>query len=139
MKRPTNVTIVAILQLISGIFNIFDCLFWLLIGGVVGGLGIAIGGPEVAAIATLFGGLFAIFAAISLALGLMSFILSMGLFRLQKWAWIGTIIVHAIALIMEGTKLLGSGGAAVNFLTVGFAVVILYALMRPNVKQAFSI
>jgi hypothetical protein len=139
MKRPTSVTIIAILQVISGIFNLLDCLFWLLIGGVGGAIGIVLGGPGGAALAAIFGGLFIVFASVSLALGLMSFVLSLGLLRLKGWAWIGTLIVHVIALLMEGTKLLGSGGVAVNYLTVGFAIAVLYYLMRPEVKQAFRI
>ncbi|EAW36012.1 hypothetical protein [Lyngbya sp. PCC 8106] len=136
MRRPTNVTIIAILQVISGIFNLVDCFIWLLIGGVGGVIVSAIGGSGLAAI---FGGFFIIFASISLALGLMSFVLSLSLLQLRGWAWIGTVIVHIVALMMEVTKLLGSGGVAVNYLTVGFAIVILYYLMRPEVKQAFRV
>ncbi|MDY7015809.1 MAG: hypothetical protein SVX43_19880 [Cyanobacteriota bacterium] len=139
MKRPTSVTIIAILQVISGIFNLVDCFFWLLIGGVGGAIGLAIGGQGGAALAAIFGGLFIIFASVSLGLGLMSFVLSLGLLQLRGWAWIGTVIVHVIALMMEVTKLLGSGGVAVNYLTVGFAIAILYYLMRPEVKQAFRV
>ena len=125
--------------MISGIFNLLDCLFWLLIGGVGGVIGVAIGGSQRAAVAAIFGGLFIVFASVSLALGVMSFVLSVGLLQLKGWAWIGTLIVHVIALMMEGAKLLGSGGVAVNFLTVGFAIAVLYYLMRPEVKQAFRI
>jgi hypothetical protein len=139
MNRPTNITVIAILQLISGIFNIFDCLILLFMSGLGALIGAIAGGNAGVALAALIGGVFFIFAMISLALGLMSFILSMGLFQLNKWAWIGTFIVQIVALIMESTKLFGSGGVAVNFLTVGFAIVILYYLMRPEVKQAFSI
>ena len=139
MKRPTSVTIIAILQAISGIFHLVDCLVWLLIGGVGGTIGLIIGagGLGGAALAAIFGGLFIIFASVSLALGLMSFVLSLNLLQLRGWAWIGTVIVHVIALIMEVAKLLGSGGVGVNYLSVGFAIVILYYLMQPEVKQVF--
>lgn len=139
MNCPTSVTIIAILQLISGIFDIFNFLVLLVLGGIGGFIGGAAGGEQAIALATIFSGLFLIFAVISLGLGLMSFFLSIGLLQLKKWAWIGTIIVHVIALMMEAVKLLGSGGAAVNFLTAGFAIAILYYSMRPEVKQAFHI
>jgi hypothetical protein len=33
----------------------------------------------------------------------------------------------------------GSGGTAVNFLTLGFAVASIYYLLQPDVKQAFRV
>ena len=137
MNRPTSVTIVGILQIVSGIFNIFDCLCLLFVGSIGSFIGVAIGG--IGSLIAIFGGFLIVFAIISLILGLMSFILSFGLFQLKKWAWIGTFVVHIVALIMEGTKLLASGGVAVNFLTLGFAIAIIYYLMRSDVKQAFNI
>ncbi|MDY6786348.1 MAG: hypothetical protein SW833_28175 [Cyanobacteriota bacterium] len=139
MKRPTSVTIVAVLQVISGIFYLFDCLLWFIIGGIGGVIGVAIGGQGGAAIAAISGGLFIIFASISLVLGLLSFVLSWGLLRLKGWSWVGTVIVHVIALMVEVTKLLGSGGVAVNYLTVCFAIVILYYLMKSDIKHAFGL
>lgn len=136
MNTPQSVTILAILQLISGIFSLLDGLFILLFAGIFGGLGAALGGAKVG---TVIGGFIAIFAAIALILGVISLILTWGLFQLKTWAWTGTLIVHAIAIISQVAKMFGSAGTAVNFLTLGFAIACIYYLLRPDVKQAFGV
>lgn len=136
MNRPQSVTILAILQLISGVFSLLDGLFILLFAGIFGGLGAVGFGAKVG---TVIGGFIAIFAAISFILGLLSLLLTWGLFQLKTWAWTGTLIVHIIATGAQIAKMFGSGGTAVNFLTLGFAVASIYYLLRPDVKQAFSI
>ncbi|MEG4631548.1 hypothetical protein QUB56_18440 [Microcoleus sp. AR_TQ3_B6] len=136
MNRPQSVTVLAILQLISGIFSLLDGLFILLFAGIFGGLGAAVGGAKVG---TVIGGFIAIFAGISFILGLLSLLLTWGLFQLKNWAWTGTLIVHIIATLAQIVKLFGSGGTAVNFLTLGFAVASIYYLLQPDVKQAFRV
>ncbi|MEG3967001.1 hypothetical protein QUA00_05005 [Microcoleus sp. T2B6] len=136
MNRPQSVTVLAILQLISGIFSLLDGLFILLFAGIFGGLGAAVAGAKVG---TVIGGFIAIFAGISFILGLLSLLLTWGLFQLKNWAWTGTLIVHIIATLAQIVKMFGSGGTAVNFLTLGFAVASIYYLQRPDVKQAFRV
>ncbi|MEG4344668.1 hypothetical protein QUB70_15420 [Microcoleus sp. A003_D6] len=136
MNRPQSVTVLAILQLISGIFSLLDGLFILLFAGVMGGIGAVGFGAKVG---TVIGGFIAIFSAIALIIGIISLILSWGLFQLKSWAWTGTLIIHVIAIFAQIAKMLGSAGAAVNFLTLGFAVASIYYLLQPDVKQAFSV
>lgn len=136
MNRPQSVTVLAILQLISGIFSLLDGLFILLFAGIFGGLGAAFGGAKIGAV---IGGFIGIFAAISFILGFLSLLLTWGLFQLKKWAWTGTLIVHIIATLAQIVKMFGSGGTAVNFLTLGFAVASIYYLLQPDVKQAFRV
>ncbi len=136
MNRPQSVTVLAILQLISGIFSLLDGLLILLFAGIYGGLGLAFGGAKVGAV---IGGFIGIFAAISFILGFLSLLLTWGLFQLKKWAGTGTLIVHIIATLAQIVKMFGSGGTAVNFLTLGFAVASIYYLLQPDVKQAFRV
>ena len=136
MNRPQSVTVLAILQLISGIFSLLDGLFILLFAGIFGGLGAAVGGAKVG---TVIGGFIAIFAGISFILGILSLLLTWGLFQLKNWAWTGTLIVHIIATLAQIVKMFSSGGTAVNFLTLGFAVASIYYLLQPDVKQAFRV
>ena len=136
MNRPQSVTVLAILQLISGIFSLLDGLFILLFAGFLGGIGAAFGGAKVGAV---IGGFIGIFAAISFILGFLSLLLTWGLFQLKNWAWAGTLIVHILATLAQIVKLFGSGGTAVNFLTLGFAVASIYYLLQPDVKQAFRV
>ncbi|MEG4859935.1 hypothetical protein QUB75_20775 [Microcoleus sp. K1-B6] len=136
MNRPQSVTVLAILQLISGVFSLLDGLFILLFAGIFGGIGAAVGGARVG---TVIGGFIAIFATIALIIGIISLILTWGLFQLKKWAWTGTLIIHIIATLAQIAKMFGSAGAAVNFLTLGFAVASIYYLLRPDVKEAFRV
>lgn len=136
MNRPQSVTVLAILQLISGIFSLLDGLFILLFAGVLGGLGAVGFGAKVG---TVIGGFIAIFSAIAIIIGIISLLLAWGLFQLKKWAWTGTLIIHVIAVVAQIAKMLGSAGAAVNFLSLGFAVASIYYLLQPDVKQAFSV
>ncbi|MEG4283859.1 hypothetical protein QUB68_12080 [Microcoleus sp. A006_D1] len=136
MNRPQSVTILAILQLISGIFSLIDGLFILLFAGIFGGLGAAVGGAKVG---TVIGGFIAIFATIAIIIGIISLVLAWGLFQLKTWAWTGTLIIHVVAILAQIAKMLGSAGAAVNFLSLGFAVATIYYLLQPDVKQAFSV
>ncbi len=136
MNRPQSVTVLAILQLISGIFSLIDGLLILLFAGVLGGLGAVGFGAKVG---TVIGGFIAIFAGIAIIIGIISLVLAWGLFQLKKWAWTGTLIIHVIAVLTQIAKLFGSAGAAVNFLSLGFAVASIYYLLQPDVKQAFSV
>ena len=87
MNRPQSVTILAILQLLSAIFSLFDGLVILFFAGIFGGIGGALGGAKVG---TVIGGAIALFAAISLIIGIASLILTWGLYQLKSWAWMGT-------------------------------------------------
>jgi hypothetical protein len=136
MNRPQSVTILAILQLLSAVFSLFDGLVILLFAGLFGGIGAALGGAKVG---TVIGGAIALFAAISLIIGIASLILAWGLYELKSWAWMGTLIIHVIAALAQLAKMLGSAGTGANFLTLGFAVACIYYLLRPDVKQAFAI
>jgi hypothetical protein len=136
MNRPQSVTVLAILQLISGIFSLLDGLFILLFAGVLGGLGAVGFGAKVG---TVIGGFIAIFAGIAIIIGIISLVLAWGLFQLKKWAWTGTLIIHVFAVVTQITKMLGSAGVAVNFLSLGFAAASIYYLLQPDVKQAFSV
>ena len=136
MNRPQSVTVLAILQLISGIFSLLDGLFILLFAGVLGSLGAVGFGAKVG---TVIGGFIAIFAGIAIIIGIISLVLAWGLFQLKTWAWTGTFIIHVIAILAQIAKLFGTAGAAVNFLSLGFAAASIYYLLQPDVKQAFSV
>lgn len=136
MNRPQSVTFLAILQLISGIFSLFDGLLILLLADSFGRVGAVFGGEKTGDVMVA---IMVIFAAISFILSFLSLLLTWGLFQLKTWAWMGTLIVHIIATLAQIVKMFGSGGTAVNFLTLGFAVASIYYLLQPDVKQAFRV
>ncbi len=70
-----------------------------------------------------------------LASGAVALLLSLGLWKLWSWAWIGTILLQIVAL---GTAIyywytLGS----INFWSIGIAIIIILYLVRSEIRDAF--
>jgi hypothetical protein len=141
MKRPTGVTIIAIL----GFFGAALLL--------VAGLAICMGGAMVSRMAHTPMGLMAgmggalvgvtllAFAALGIATGV-------GLLKLQNWARILTIVVAGMTLLVAGLGLLDAmahvhmifffGALMRRMITMAIGVWILIYLFQPDVKQAFG-
>ena len=116
MKRPTGVTIVAILLWLTGVINI------------IGGLGSM---DDLSAAAGLF----------QVVIGVAAILFGIGCWMLKKWAWLGTIILmglNAASLvaiwIQYSDRIIVS---RVLWPLVINVVVVLY-LLQPNIKAAFK-
>lgn len=135
--RPLGITIIAILNIISGIVMLFA------------GVGLAAASSLVPTISTidpnasgqmalagLVGGAGTVVGGILIALGIVSFIVAWGLLKGLGWAWIVTIILSVISLIMGVISLVsGNVGSIVNIVIAG---VIIYYMYRPHVKAYFG-
>lgn len=109
--RPTGVSIIAILQFIGGVLSIF--------AGVLAALS-----------------LHPIQAVVAIVLGIIALILGVGMWTLQSWAWTGTLIIQGINIINYVINLLrGDGSGIVGLIIAG---IIVYYLIRPEVKEAFG-
>jgi len=113
--RPTGVTILAILEIISGIIAIAAGLLIATISSVIG---------------IEFGAIGGIISAIVIALGVASFVMAWGLLQGKSWAWTFTLVLTIISLIFDL--------AGVNLVGLIIEGVILYYLFRPNVKAFFG-
>ena len=117
--RPVGVTILAILEIISGVTAIgFGVFFTALLGSV----GSRIIGSEGAIIGAITG--------IALALGIASFVMAWGLLKGKSWAWTITLILTIISFI--------SNALSTNIVGVILGFAILYYLFRPHVKAYFG-
>lgn len=133
MRRPTGVTIVTVLAIISGLIGLSWCpLLVLLFSGAVT---IASGG-----LLSVIGVLGLIIATFMMGGSILQFIFAYGAFRLHSWAWwlgiIGTALPLVGALLSifdEGTSTGAALGAAV--LPLG---VFIY-LWTPAARQAFRV
>jgi hypothetical protein len=117
-KRPLGVTIVAILMIINGI---------ILIAGGIGGVsvGAVMGIPLIGAA-----------SGVLVALGIAALIVAWGLIKGKGWAWIVTVILSIISIIMSIIAIAGGNfGAVINLVISG---VILYYMYRPEVKAYFG-
>jgi hypothetical protein len=150
-NRPTVVTILGVLAIISGIL--------MLVSGAVIGFGAAIIlsslspgsefreygeeqlGPQAQSIGVpleLLGPLAMIEAAFLIVLGFVSLRVAFGLFKGKRWAWKATLV---LSLIWIGAAIFTSltGGTAAGVVPVILiSGVILYFLFRPNVKEYFG-
>src|SRR6185295_6194731 len=132
-SRPTGVTIIAILNIISGIIMLAGGLGLaaissvlptmttidpnaggqMALAGLVGGAGIAVGG-------------------ILIILGIISFIVAWGLLKGKGWAWSLTLILSVISIIIGIVSMAaGNFGSIINIIIAG---IIIYYLYRPHVK-----
>ncbi len=117
-KRPLGVTIVAILMIINGI---------ILIAGGIGGVsvGAVMGIPLIGAA-----------SGVLVALGIAALIVAWGLIKGKGWAWIVTVILSIISIIMSIIAIAGGNfGAVINLVISG---VIVYYMYRPEVKAYFG-
>jgi hypothetical protein len=135
--RPTGVTIIAILNVISGIVML------------VGGLGLAAISSILPTMTTLdpnasgqlaVAGLLGVggiaVGGILIILGIISFIVAWGLLKGKGWAWSVTMVLSIISIVIGVISLVaGSIGSIVNIIIAG---IIIYYLYRPHVKAFFG-
>ena len=136
-SRPTGVTIIAVLNIISGIIMLIggfglaaissvlptmttidpNAGGQMALAGLVGGAGIAVGG-------------------ILIILGIISFIVAWGLLKGKGWAWSLTLILSIISIIIGIVSMAaGNFGSIINIIIAG---IIIYYLYRPHVKAFFG-
>lgn len=115
-NRPIGITIIAILMIISGILFI------------IGGIGLTALG--VISLAFLAGGIG------SIILGIASLVVAWGLLKGAGWAWIITLIITIISIIVNIASL--AGGNTANIIGIIINGIIIYYLYRPNVKAYFG-
>jgi hypothetical protein len=138
MERPTGVTILAVLAFIGAGLLVFAALGAMLMGGVMlsrmgaGPIGV-LGGVGVAVAAVIF-----------LVIAVLYVVVGVGLFKVQNWARILTIVLVGLGALAQALGVLGALIHLHPFLVIWRAIfvaidvwIIVY-LLKPNVKQAFG-
>jgi len=137
MKRPTGITIIAILSILLAVLS----LLW---SGLVFGVG---------GLSSLFAGVFGAesIAAFGVSTGWAGFLgiitavvqlaVAFGLLAMKKWAWILALIGVAL-MVIQGVISMFAGGVF-GFMCGGLAliipVIILIYLLRPTIRGAFGV
>jgi hypothetical protein len=130
-SRPTAVTVIAVLLIIGGALGVLGGLAGLFLGAAVG---VAGGSGEAAAA----GGLVALLSIVAIVLSLVNFVIAYGLWTLKPWAWIATLVLEGISILLSLGNVVSGNGAGGAVFGIAIAGVIIYYLMQPNVKQAFG-
>lgn len=127
MNRPLGITVIAIVLLISGIGSLLTGLVGLdLVKVDMGTLG---QGAQVV-------------GAGSILSGVLTLIVSYGMFATKGWAWLLTVIVMILRIVSDVTSLLSHGvgtvigGAAVAGIVI--SAIVLWYFNKPNVRAAFG-
>ncbi|MDH5462756.1 MAG: hypothetical protein OEY17_07355 [Nitrosopumilus sp.] len=119
--RPTGVTILAVLEIVSGVIAIGIGIFFSALWGSMGmGMMADFGGSAV----------MGLISGIIVALGAVSFLMAWGLLKGRPWAWTVTLILTVISLIVDLPSM--------NIIGLVIDIVILYYLFRPHVKAYFG-
>ena len=131
MNRPSGVTILATLIIISGALSLCGGCFLLGFGSIAGPVGALFGGGQLGASAFLSGISWSIGAVISLAAGF-------GMLSLKTWAWwLGLIgAVWSLASSIWGLTQGASWCLALPAMILP-AIMVFY-LLQPRVRQAFG-
>jgi hypothetical protein len=127
-QRPLGVTILSILEIISGLFELGVGGLLLIAAGFVGGMmpeGVSGFGGILAGILTAIGIVFII-------LGLFAFLITYGLWTGKGWAWALSLIFSIIGIILSILSL------PTGIIGLIIEILILYYLTRPHVKAFFG-
>lgn len=133
--RPTGVTIIAILNIISGIAMLVGGLVLAAAGSILPSLSMP--DSELSGVPSWLIGTGAIaIGIIMIILGIVSFIVAYGLLKGMGWAWTLTVVLSIISIVLNAISI-----ASANFggiVSIIISAIILYYLYRPHVKSFFG-
>jgi hypothetical protein len=168
IKRPTGVTIIAILTIIGGVLLVIGGLSLLVLGAFFAAVPIDTiiseqqqqqlqpeiqNEAELQALSQFVGSIGIVIGAIVLAVGIGYLVVSYGLLKGKGWAWTITVILTIIGIIIQVISVISVSMINASFTSdmnslvsgivsyiIGIAIngVILYYLYRPNVKAYFG-
>jgi hypothetical protein len=124
-QRPFGVTILAILEIISGLFELGAGALLLIAAGFIGGL------SGVSGFGGILAGIFSAIGGVLIILGLLAFLIAYGLWTGQGWAWTLSLIFSIIGII------LGILSLPAGVISLIIDILIIYYLTRPHVKAFF--
>jgi hypothetical protein len=137
MKRPTGITVIAIVFIVLAVLS----LLWSGLVFGVGGLSSLVGGLFGAGSVAAFGTSSAWSGFLGIITAGVQFVVAFGLLAMKKWAWILALIGVGLT-VFQGVVGLFSGGIF-GFMCGGLGlvipVIILIYLLRPTIRSAFGV
>lgn len=132
--RPTGVTVLAVLNILGGIFG-------LLAGaGFIGlaALSTSSIASQVPGLASFSGASTLLYAlgALALIFGILGIVVAIGFLGGKGWAWTFGIVVGVIVIVVDIVETVI--GFSTNVVGVIFQIIIIYYLTRPHVKAFFG-
>ena len=136
MKRPTGITIIAIVYIVLAILS----LLWSGLVFGVGGLSSLVGGLFGAESVAAFGASTGWAGFVGIITAVVQLAVAFGLLAMKKWAWILALIGVALTVIQGVVGLFAGGvfGFMCGGLGLIIPVIILIYLLRPSIRSAFD-
>jgi hypothetical protein len=137
MKRPTGITIIAIVYIVMALLS----LLWSGLVFGVGGLSSLVGGVFGAESVAAFGASTGWAGFLGIITAVVQFAVAFGLFAMKKWAWILALIGVGLTVV-EGVVGLFAGGPfgfMCGSLGLIIPVIILIYMLRPTIRSAFGV
>lgn len=131
-RRPTGVTVIAVLSLISGFMGLCCGSPLILLGAI--GIVVPTGVTQVL-------GVIGIVLGLLLAIGpLLQIIFAYGAWNLRSWAWVLGIVATGISVLGVIISIIGSGGATIwTAITNALIPIIVFVyLLMPDIRKSFS-
>jgi lysylphosphatidylglycerol synthetase-like protein (DUF2156 family) len=125
--RPTVITILAILHIISGVLQLLVGLFFTFVGGLF-----TTGNDVTIEIIPSF----TMAAMLGIVLGAVHLMVGYGLFSLKSWGWLMAWLFLVLSIVGSLFGLLQGENIPSSIISIVIFGLFLYYLNRPNVKRA---
>ena len=137
MKRPTGITIIAILYIMLAILS----LLWSALVFGMGGLSSLFGGLLGAEAMAAYGTANAWAGFVGIVAGLLQVVVAIGLLSMKKWAWVLALIGVGLTVIQGIIGIFGGGAFALMCGILGLLIPagILIYLLLPGTRRVFGI
>ncbi|MEN9226402.1 MAG: hypothetical protein Q6L60_00885 [Thermostichus sp. HHBFW_bins_43] len=135
MQRPASVTLIALIQMVFAGLTLLVSLFGVMAGALVGGLA-ASGGDTLFGI--VLGSLVILIFLLGVTSGFLSIVFAIGLLQLKGWGWLGSLVMQSLGLGFGLLQVLSRERGAMSLGSLIISGVIVYMLLRPEVKRAFG-
>lgn len=136
-RRPTGITIIAVVYLILGVLSLLWSGLVLGVGGFSALFGSLFGAQNVAA----FGGSSAWAGFLGIVSALVQIVVGVGLLQMARWAWYLALVGVGLTLLQGVLGIFGGGVMAFICGGIGLIIpiIILVYLLSKGVRAAFGI
>ncbi len=134
-KRPTGVTVLAILEILGGLAGLVGGAALIGVAALVSSSNFAALYPQLAGIGSVSTLLYAL-GALALIFGILGLVLGIGFLGGKGWAWTLGIVVGVLNIVVSIVET--AIGFSSNIIGIIFPIIIIYYLMRPHVKAFFG-
>ena len=136
-QRPTSVTVIAILQILDGLWGLASGCALLAGGGALTTLIFRFATEAPQWVGGVLGGAVAVVGLVLVLFAVLDFILAWGIWRLRRWAWWLTMITSVLSILGSLGTLAGGNLTSVPAAALDGLTVIL--LLTSDVRQAFGL